>query len=36
VLFSLLCNNWTVPVRAVERVQDSIVARLAGMTVTAR
>lgn len=36
VLFSLLCNNWTVPVRAVERVQDSIVARLAGMTLTRR
>jgi D-alanyl-D-alanine carboxypeptidase/D-alanyl-D-alanine-endopeptidase (penicillin-binding protein 4) len=36
LIYSLLCNNWTVPVRAVERVQDSIVARLAGMTVSAR
>ncbi|MDQ3699097.1 MAG: D-alanyl-D-alanine carboxypeptidase/D-alanyl-D-alanine-endopeptidase [Gemmatimonadota bacterium] len=31
LIFSLLCNNWTVPVRDVERVQDAIVARLAGM-----
>ncbi|HJU67675.1 MAG TPA: D-alanyl-D-alanine carboxypeptidase/D-alanyl-D-alanine-endopeptidase [Gemmatimonadaceae bacterium] len=36
LIYSLLCNNWTVPVRAVERVQDSIVARLAGMTAGAR
>jgi D-alanyl-D-alanine carboxypeptidase/D-alanyl-D-alanine-endopeptidase (penicillin-binding protein 4) len=34
--YSLLANNWTVPVRVVERVQDSIVARLAGMTAGAR
>jgi D-alanyl-D-alanine carboxypeptidase/D-alanyl-D-alanine-endopeptidase (penicillin-binding protein 4) len=33
LLYSLLCNNWTVPVRAVERVQDNIVARLAGMSI---
>ncbi|MGQ0712286.1 MAG: D-alanyl-D-alanine carboxypeptidase/D-alanyl-D-alanine endopeptidase [Gemmatimonadaceae bacterium] len=36
VIYSLLCNNWTVPVRVVERMQDTIVARLAGMTVGAR
>ncbi|HJR67398.1 MAG TPA: D-alanyl-D-alanine carboxypeptidase/D-alanyl-D-alanine-endopeptidase [Gemmatimonadaceae bacterium] len=36
LIYSLLCNNWTVPVRVVERVQDSIVARLAGMTAGAR
>src|SRR5688572_16062886 len=36
LLYSLLCNNWTVPVRVVERVQDSIVARLAGMTAGSR
>ena len=36
LIYSLLCNNWTVPVRAVERVQDSIVARLAGMTTGSR
>ena len=29
LLFSTLCNNWTTPVRAVERVQDEIAARLA-------
>ena len=29
LLFSLLCNNWTTPVRAVERVQDEIAQRLA-------
>jgi D-alanyl-D-alanine carboxypeptidase/D-alanyl-D-alanine-endopeptidase (penicillin-binding protein 4) len=29
LLFSLLCNNWTTPVRAVERVQDEIATRLA-------
>ena len=33
LIYSLLCNNWTIPVRAVERVQDSIVARLAGMSI---
>jgi D-alanyl-D-alanine carboxypeptidase/D-alanyl-D-alanine-endopeptidase (penicillin-binding protein 4) len=31
LIFSLLCNNWTVPVRAVERVQDTIAARLAAL-----
>jgi D-alanyl-D-alanine carboxypeptidase/D-alanyl-D-alanine-endopeptidase (penicillin-binding protein 4) len=31
LIFSFLCNNWTVPVRAVERVQDAIAARLAAM-----
>jgi D-alanyl-D-alanine carboxypeptidase/D-alanyl-D-alanine-endopeptidase (penicillin-binding protein 4) len=29
LVFSLLCNNYTVPTREVERVQDAIVARLA-------
>jgi D-alanyl-D-alanine carboxypeptidase/D-alanyl-D-alanine-endopeptidase (penicillin-binding protein 4) len=33
LIFSLLSNNWTVPVREVERVQDAIGARLAGMSV---
>jgi D-alanyl-D-alanine carboxypeptidase/D-alanyl-D-alanine-endopeptidase (penicillin-binding protein 4) len=36
LIYSLVCNNWTVPVRVVERVQDSIVARLAGMTAGSR
>src|SRR5688572_5284365 len=36
LIYSLLCNNWTIPVRAVERVQDSIVAKLAGMTTGSR
>jgi D-alanyl-D-alanine carboxypeptidase/D-alanyl-D-alanine-endopeptidase (penicillin-binding protein 4) len=31
LIFSFLANNWTVPVRAVERVQDAIAARLASM-----
>jgi D-alanyl-D-alanine carboxypeptidase/D-alanyl-D-alanine-endopeptidase (penicillin-binding protein 4) len=31
LIFSFLCNNWTSPVRSVERVQDTIAARLAGM-----
>jgi D-alanyl-D-alanine carboxypeptidase/D-alanyl-D-alanine-endopeptidase (penicillin-binding protein 4) len=31
LVFSLLSNNWTVPVREVERVQDTIGARLAAM-----
>jgi D-alanyl-D-alanine carboxypeptidase/D-alanyl-D-alanine-endopeptidase (penicillin-binding protein 4) len=34
VIFSLLCNNWTAPVREVEHVQDAIVARLAAMHLT--
>eukprot|EP01012_Entosiphon_sulcatum_P030833 TRINITY_DN38292_c0_g1_i1.p2 TRINITY_DN38292_c0_g1~~TRINITY_DN38292_c0_g1_i1.p2 ORF type:complete len:104 (+),score=16.04 TRINITY_DN38292_c0_g1_i1:1-312(+) len=29
VLFSLLCNNYTVPTREVERVQDALVVMLA-------
>lgn len=29
LLFSFLCNNFTVPTRAVERVQDAMLARLA-------
>jgi D-alanyl-D-alanine carboxypeptidase/D-alanyl-D-alanine-endopeptidase (penicillin-binding protein 4) len=33
LVFSFLCNNWTVPVREVERVQDAIAARLASMRV---
>lgn len=32
VIFSLLANNWTTPLREVERVQDDIVTRLAGLT----
>jgi D-alanyl-D-alanine carboxypeptidase/D-alanyl-D-alanine-endopeptidase (penicillin-binding protein 4) len=31
LIFSFLSNNWTVPTRNVERVQDAISARLAGM-----
>jgi D-alanyl-D-alanine carboxypeptidase/D-alanyl-D-alanine-endopeptidase (penicillin-binding protein 4) len=31
LLFSLLCNNWTTSVRAVERVQDDVAGRLAGL-----
>ena len=31
LIFSILCNNFTTPVRAVERVQDAIVSRLAGL-----
>jgi D-alanyl-D-alanine carboxypeptidase/D-alanyl-D-alanine-endopeptidase (penicillin-binding protein 4) len=31
LIFSFLSNNWTVPVRSVERVQDAIAARLAGI-----
>ena len=31
LLFSFLANNWTTPTRSVERVQDAIAARLAGM-----
>jgi hypothetical protein len=33
LIFSFLCNNWTVPVRDVERVQDAIAARLASMRI---
>ena len=35
MIFSALCNNWTVPVRQVESVQNMIAARLAGMRVAA-
>jgi D-alanyl-D-alanine carboxypeptidase/D-alanyl-D-alanine-endopeptidase (penicillin-binding protein 4) len=31
VIFSALCNNWTVPTSEVEAVQNMIAARLAGM-----
>ena len=31
LIFSLLCNNYTVPNSAVERVQDAVLVRLAGM-----
>jgi len=31
LIFSFLSNNWTVPIRAVERVQDAIAVRLATM-----
>jgi hypothetical protein len=31
VIFSFLSNNWTVPIRSVERVQDAIAVRLAAM-----
>jgi D-alanyl-D-alanine carboxypeptidase/D-alanyl-D-alanine-endopeptidase (penicillin-binding protein 4) len=33
LIFSFLSNNWTVPIRSVERVQDAIAARLAAMRV---
>ena len=33
LIFSFLANNWTVNIRAVERVQDTIAAKLAGMQV---
>ena len=32
LLFSLLCNNWTVPVREINAVQDAIAVRLASLT----
>ncbi|HEX2780016.1 MAG TPA: D-alanyl-D-alanine carboxypeptidase/D-alanyl-D-alanine-endopeptidase, partial [Gemmatimonadaceae bacterium] len=35
LIFSALCNNWTVPVRQVEAVQDMIGARLAALTLGA-
>jgi D-alanyl-D-alanine carboxypeptidase/D-alanyl-D-alanine-endopeptidase (penicillin-binding protein 4) len=35
LVFSLLCNNHTVPTREVDRVQDAIAARLAAMRVSA-
>lgn len=33
LIFSALCNNWTVSVREIERVQDTIAERLAMLTV---
>jgi D-alanyl-D-alanine carboxypeptidase/D-alanyl-D-alanine-endopeptidase (penicillin-binding protein 4) len=33
LIFSFLANNWTVNIRDVERVQDAIAVRLAGMNV---
>jgi D-alanyl-D-alanine carboxypeptidase/D-alanyl-D-alanine-endopeptidase (penicillin-binding protein 4) len=36
LLFSFLCNNWTVPVRQVEDVQDAIADRLARLRLTSR
>jgi len=36
LVFSLLCNNWTVPVRDVEQVQDAIATRLATLVLGAR
>ncbi len=36
LVFSFLCNNWTTPVRDVERVQDEIAARLASLTLGRR
>jgi D-alanyl-D-alanine carboxypeptidase/D-alanyl-D-alanine-endopeptidase (penicillin-binding protein 4) len=35
LLFSMLCNNFTTPVRDVERVQDAIAARLAALSLGA-
>lgn len=32
LVFSVLCNNWTAPVRDIERVQDAIAVRLAMLT----
>ncbi|MBX6330872.1 MAG: D-alanyl-D-alanine carboxypeptidase/D-alanyl-D-alanine-endopeptidase, partial [Gemmatimonadaceae bacterium] len=32
LIFSALCNNWTAPVRDIERVQDAIAARLAALS----
>jgi serine-type D-Ala-D-Ala carboxypeptidase/endopeptidase (penicillin-binding protein 4) len=36
LVFSLLANNWTAPLREVERVQDEIVTRLAALDLGAR
>jgi len=33
LVFSLLCNNYTVPTRAVERVQDAIAVQLASLRI---
>jgi serine-type D-Ala-D-Ala carboxypeptidase/endopeptidase (penicillin-binding protein 4) len=32
LVFSFLCNNWTVPVHQVEQAQDAILERLASMS----
>jgi serine-type D-Ala-D-Ala carboxypeptidase/endopeptidase (penicillin-binding protein 4) len=34
LIFSFLCNNWTVPVHDVEDVQDAIAVRLASMSLS--
>jgi D-alanyl-D-alanine carboxypeptidase/D-alanyl-D-alanine-endopeptidase (penicillin-binding protein 4) len=34
LIFSALCNNWTVSVKDVERIQDAIAVRLAELTTT--
>jgi D-alanyl-D-alanine carboxypeptidase/D-alanyl-D-alanine-endopeptidase (penicillin-binding protein 4) len=31
LLFSILCNNYTVPTRQVDRVADALVSRLAAL-----
>jgi serine-type D-Ala-D-Ala carboxypeptidase/endopeptidase (penicillin-binding protein 4) len=36
LMFSMLCNNWTVPVRDVERVQDTIASALARLSRSSR
>ncbi len=36
LIFSFLCNNWTVPVQEVEQVQDAIAVRLASMSLNRR
>jgi D-alanyl-D-alanine carboxypeptidase/D-alanyl-D-alanine-endopeptidase (penicillin-binding protein 4) len=36
LIFSFLCNNFTVPNREVERVQDAILVRLAAAAATVR
>ena len=36
LLFSFLCNNFSVPSREVDRVTDAILVRLAGMPLAAR
>jgi hypothetical protein len=36
LLFSMLANNWTVPVRDIEQVQDAVAIRLAQLRLGAR
>ena len=36
LVFSMLCNNWTTPVREVEQVQDAIAAQLASLNLGSR